>query len=254
MLQNLTIKEVQQFINNQEKNQELINILLADGRQGLKVLANKIKREIQERVFYEQLWSYEKRYWEKGLTVIGVDEVGRGPLAGPVVAAAVAFREIPDLYGLKDSKKLGEQAKELLASKIKEQGLFYNISLIDNNLIDQINILNASKLAMVNAVKGLGQAIDVLLIDGNFTIDYPVEQIPVVKGDEKVGSIAAAAIIAKVYRDNYMLTLHNKYPMYNFAKNKGYPTEEHYWALKKYGPSPVHRITFKGVKESLGGI
>ncbi|SET05666.1 ribonuclease HII [Anaerobranca gottschalkii] len=254
MLQDLTIKEVQQFVNNQEKNQELIDLLLADGRQGLKVLANKIKREIQERVFYEQLWNYEKKYWEKGLTVIGLDEVGRGPLAGPVVAAAVAFAKIPDLLGLKDSKKLGEQAKEDLADKIKEQGLFYNISVIDNNVIDQINILNASKLAMVNAVKGLGQAIDLLLIDGNFTIDYPAEQIPVVKGDEKVGSIAAAAIIAKVYRDNYMLALHKKYPMYNFAKNKGYPTEEHYWALKKYGPSPVHRITFKGVKEGLGGI
>lgn len=245
--QGMSIKQVYTLIENEEIKGELVSALLEDGRKGLEPLINKLKRKIKEKESYESLWNLETEYWKKNEIVVGLDEAGRGPLAGPVVAAAVMFTSVPDLIGLKDSKKLSELTKETLLAKIQSQAHFYRVSFIDNNIIDNINIFEATKLAMIEAVKDLN--VDTLLIDGNFVIKHSSHQIPVIKGDSKVGSIAAASILAKVYRDRHMLTLHEKYPIYNFAKNKGYPTEEHYWALKKYGPSPVHRITFKGVLE-----
>ena len=248
MFRHLTVAEVLQELNNHEVSQNLVKLLLADGRKGLKDLAIKVENQIKAKEKFLKLWEYEKLSWDKGETLVGTDEVGRGPLAGPVVAAAVSFKEIPDIIGINDSKRLNENTREDIAQEIKKCAS-YSISMVHHDVIDKINILNASKLAMVKAVKGLNLKVDLLLIDGNFKIDYPSEQKPIIKGDMFVGSIAAASILAKVFRDDYMLKLHEKYPMYNFKQNKGYPTEEHYWALRKHGPSKVHRISFNGVKE-----
>lgn len=249
--ENMSIKQIYELMEQKEKSQDIVSDLLADGRKGLLPLANRIQGQLEEARRFRSLWDQETKYWEQNKTVIGLDEAGRGPLAGPVVAAAVIFKNIPDMPKLKDSKKLSNLVKDELLQKIECQAYQHRVSFVDNNVIDKIDILKATKLAMLNAVKDFN--VDVLLIDGNFTIDHTCVQIPIVKGDAKVGSIAAASILAKVYRDRHMLTLHERYPVYNFAKNKGYPTEEHYWALRKYGPSPVHRITFKGVLSSSEG-
>lgn len=248
---NMSVKQVYELMEKEQKSQDIVSALLADGRKGLTPLANRIQRQLEEATRYKSLWDNELKYWEENKIVVGLDEAGRGPLAGPVVAAAVIFKSIPDISGLKDSKQLSNQSKDEYLEKIESQAYFRRVSFVDNNIIDKIDILKATKLAMLNAVKDFD--VDILLIDGNFTIEHTCEQIPVIKGDSKVGSIAAASILAKVYRDRHMLTLHERYPVYNFAKNKGYPTEEHYWALRKYGPSPVHRITFKGVRTSSEG-
>ncbi|QNO16390.1 ribonuclease HII [Alkalicella caledoniensis] len=249
MFEQMTIKQVENNINKMEKNYELVNALRADGRSGLVSLAGRVETQIKKMEHFYRLWCYEKEYWQQSLLVAGLDEAGRGPLAGPVVSAAVVFDNIPELFGINDSKKLSEQDRNELYGKIKEQAKYYSIGVADNTVIDKINILQATKTSMINAVKGIDASLGMLLIDGNFTIDLPLPQRPIVKGDSKVGSIGAASILAKVYRDEYMYKLHEKYPMYNFSKNKGYPTEEHLWAIRKYGPSPIHRLTFRGVKE-----
>lgn len=253
MFEQLSVKQVEINISSMEKSYSLINALLADGRKGLVRLATRIDLELKKREHFLQLWDYEQEYWQKKVLVAGIDEAGRGPLAGPVVSAAVVFTQIPDLLGINDSKKLSEQDRNELSIKIKKHAKHYAIGVADNTVIDSINILQATKTSMVNAVRGLGlgEPVSKLLIDGNFTIDLDLPQEAVVKGDSKVGSIAAASILAKVYRDEYMCKLHEKYPMYNFPKHKGYPTEEHLWAIQKYGPSPIHRLSFRGVKEGI---
>lgn len=197
-----------------------------------------------------KMLEYENKHYLKGCKYIaGVDEVGRGPLAGPVVAAAVVFRK--DLYmpEINDSKKLSEKKREQLFDVIKENALSYSIAFVDEKEIDEINILNATLKAFEKAVKGLNVVPDITLIDGNRCGDFPTPVETIVKGDSKSMSIAAASILAKVARDRYMTELDKLYPMYNFKKNKGYPTEEHTQAIIKYGPCPVHRLTFKRVRE-----
>lgn len=189
---------------------------------------------------------YENRAYDNGYkTVCGVDEAGRGPLAGPVFAAAVVLRKGQIIEGVNDSKKLSEKKREALFDKIKEEALYYCISLVDEKTIDDVNILNATFIAMNNVINGLAVKPDYALIDGNKIprgIDIDCEAV--VKGDSKSASVAAASILAKVSRDRYMLAMAEKYPQYKFEKHKGYGTKLHYEMLDEYGPSEIHRKSF----------
>ena len=190
-------------------------------------------------------FSYEKLAKEKGYSfVCGVDEAGRGPLAGPVCAAAVILPDDVQIEGLNDSKKLSEKKRELLFEEIKEKAIAYSIASASNEEIDQFNILNATMLAMARAIEGLPKKADYAIVDGNCVRNFPVPATTIVKGDAKSPSIAAASILAKVTRDRYCEEMDAMYPEYNFKKHKGYPTKDHYEALKKYGASEVHRKSF----------
>lgn len=176
--------------------------------------------------------------------VCGVDEAGRGPLAGPVHAAAVILPKGKIIEGVNDSKKLSEKKREALFDKIKEESLAYCIGVATPQEIDELNILQATFLAMKRAVDGLQIQPQFALIDGNKTPHLDIDMQAVVKGDAKSASIAAASILAKVSRDRYMLQMAEKYPQYQFEKHKGYPTKLHYEMLDKFGPSEIHRQTF----------
>ena len=185
-----------------------------------------------------------EKYAEGYTAVCGCDEAGRGPLCGPVVAAAVILPRDIVIEGLNDSKKLSEKKREALFEVIKEKAIAYGIAEASPAEIDEINILNASMLAMRRAVEKLGVKADFALIDGNTSRGFKIPTETVVKGDSKSYSIAAASILAKVTRDRGCAELDAAYPEYNIAKHKGYPTKEHMEAVKKYGPSPIHRRTF----------
>ncbi len=189
----------------------------------------------------------EKRIWAKGRIPAGVDEAGRGPLAGPVVAAAVILPQSFAIDGLDDSKKLTRQQRARIFDLITSAALDYAIGVVDHEAIDSINILRASLQAMEIAVNGLGRKPDFLLIDGNQRTSLLMPQETVIKGDSRCSSIAAASIVAKVRRDEIMDRYHELYPEYNFRSHKGYPTREHLEALKRHGPCPIHRRTFRGV-------
>lgn len=192
-------------------------------------------------------YSYERRIWKVGKLPAGVDEAGRGPLAGPVVAAAVILPKECEINGLNDSKKLSHQKREILYHQIKAVAVSIGVGIIEPDEIDRINILRAALLAMEIAVKKLNPKPDFLLIDGNIRTSLLIPQQAVIGGDSTCNSIAAASIIAKVARDLIMDDYHNIHPEYNFKKHKGYPTKEHFEALRKFGPCPIHRKTFKGV-------
>ena len=197
----------------------------------------------------EPTYNLELELKNKGYQyIIGIDEVGRGPLAGPVVAASVHIPEGFDTTGIKDSKKLSSKQREMFYNKIT-QICDYTISEVDNNIIDAINIREATKLAMRKCIYEMEEA-DFALIDGDFVpefIDIPAKAV--VKGDNISVSIAAASIVAKVHRDRILEALHVLYPVYNFKQNKGYGTQEHRDAIKLYGVTKYHRKTFSGVKE-----
>jgi ribonuclease HII len=176
--------------------------------------------------------------------VAGVDEVGRGPLAGPVVAAAVIFPPDIIIEGINDSKQLSEKERETLIPDILKKSISCSVSVISHSKIDEINILQASLLAMSISVSRLKIVPDLVLVDGNKKFEFMRPVLPIVKGDSKSFSIAAASIIAKVARDRVMKRLDIKFPQYSWNKNKGYPTREHIKAVKLYGPSPLHRKTF----------
>lgn len=190
---------------------------------------------------------FEKRIWAKGKIPAGVDEAGRGPLAGPVVAAAVVLPDDCTIDGLDDSKKLTRSKRGKIYEEIKSIAISYAIGIVEPEEIDRVNILRAALLAMEISVKKLTTKPDYLLIDGNQRTSLLLMQETIVKGDSKSCSIAAASIIAKVTRDRIMEEYHTKYPEYNFKGHKGYPTKEHYEAIKLHGPCPIHRRTFRGV-------
>ncbi len=197
------------------------------------------------------LLAYEKELYEEGIEYIaGTDEAGRGPLAGPVVAAAVILPKGLIITGVNDSKQLTEKKREELFDLINEKALAIGVCFIDNNKIDEINILEASRLAMMEAIKKLKIKPQYVLSDAMpMNIDIPVK--PIIKGDALSESIAAASIIAKVSRDRFMDEMDLKYPNYGFKKHKGYPTKDHIEAIKKYGITPIHRKTFKPIKTML---
>lgn len=198
------------------------------------------------------LWFYEKKALEKGFfNIAGVDEAGRGPLAGPVVSAAVILPVLSHLPDISDSKRLTPKKRVHLYEKIYDHAVSIGIGIIDAVEIDRINILQASLLSMAISVANLAPQPDCLLIDGLFSISSNVPQEPIPKGDALSISIAAASIVAKVTRDRLMERYHQDYPQFGFIKHKGYPTKAHKAAIRQHGCCPIHRRSFKGVKEYL---
>lgn len=196
-------------------------------------------------------YEYEKQAMEEGYSVVcGVDEAGRGPLCGPVCAAAVVLPVDCEIEGINDSKKLSEKKREAIFDVIKEKAIAYSVCMVDAKTIDEINILQATFKAMREAVEGLSVKADIALIDGNQKPGLSIEQRTIVKGDAKSISIAAASILAKVSRDRYMKEADEKYPEYQFAKHKGYGTKLHYEMIAEYGICDEHRCTF--LKKILG--
>jgi ribonuclease HII len=197
------------------------------------------------------LYNYERDLINKGITLIaGVDEVGRGPLVGPVVTAAVILPLNYQLEGLTDSKKLTEKKRDKFYDIIMHDAIAIGIGIKDNNVIDKINIYEATKEAMIEAINNLNIKPEHVLIDA-MPLEISIPHTSIIKGDAKSLSIAAASVIAKVTRDRYMYELDKKYPMYNYKKNKGYPTKEHIEAINKYGVNDLYRKTFGPVKDYL---
>jgi ribonuclease HII len=197
-------------------------------------------------------FEYEKYLLNSGFyNIAGTDEAGRGPLCGPVVAACVILdpKNLPE--GLNDSKKMTPVQRDSLYLIIQEKAVSIGIGIIDEKKIDKFNILRSSIIAMTKAFQSIKPEPDFILIDGNRKLPLKIHQSTIIKGDSKCMSIAAASIIAKVIRDRIMMKLHTLYPEYKLAKNKGYPTKEHFFALSKFGPSKIHRRSFKPVKEIL---
>lgn len=254
-----SIKEIRESLAAKAENDidmELIESLKCDQRSGVQKLAVKYIRIFEKKKVLREKWEKMNqlpfRLNHSGYRFIaGIDEAGRGPLAGPVVAAAVILDLNKPIYGLDDSKKISEKHREELYSIIYENALAIGVGIVDNFIIDDINILQATFKAMKKAISELSLKPDILLVDGNRDIpEMEIKQRAVVDGDGLVNSIAAASIIAKVTRDRIIKEYHQKYPEYGFYKNKGYGTGEHIAALKRYGPSPIHRYSFSIVNKS----
>jgi len=208
-------------------------------------MAVRIKYDDREKERLIKLTEYERKCYEQGYRLIaGVDEVGRGPLAGPVVAAAVILGEGVLIPGVNDSKKLSEQKREYLYGEIKSKALCCSIGIVDEKVIDDINILNATCLAMKKALEGLSHKPEYILLDAVTLKDVDIPQKGIIKGDSLSLSIAAASIIAKVERDRLVSAYDEIYPNFNFSKHKGYGTSEHIECIRKYGLLPIHRRSF----------
>ena len=218
-----------------------------DERAGVQKLVQQAQKRLdnlaKERARIETLKKYEKEYEACGY-ICGIDEVGRGPLAGPVVAGAVILPKDCNILYINDSKKLSEKKREELYDIIMEQAVATGIGMVGPGRIDEINILQATYEAMREAIHNLSVTPDILLNDAVTIPEVPIHQIPIIKGDAKSISIGAASIIAKVTRDRLMVEYDKVMPEYGFASNKGYGSKEHIEALKKYGPSPIHRRSF----------
>lgn len=235
---------------------ELLTAMARDSRSGVRQLYRSIRRRLAHRIREENhlaaLFRYEYELIQQGITLVaGVDEAGRGPLAGPVVAAAVILPCRASLLGLDDSKKLSTARRESLAVQIKRMSLDWSVGVATVSDIFSLNIHRASLLAMRRAVQGLSLVPQYLLVDGPHVLDLEVAQQSLVGGDGLSATIAAASILAKVTRDHLMRVCHHFYPQYGFDKHKGYPTPAHLEALARYGPCPLHRVGFRPVQEHL---
>ncbi len=204
----------------------------------------KEEKLLLERARLLNMRAYERKYEGEYSLICGIDEAGRGPLAGPVCAGACILKKDEEILYLNDSKKLSEKRREALFLEIKEKALAYSVAFVDEKRIDEINILNATYEAMRKAVESLSMKPDLLLVDAVHIPELDIKQVSIVKGDAASVSIAAASILAKVSRDHFMMKMDERYPEFGFSKHKGYGTKAHYEALKKYGPSPIHRETF----------
>ena len=257
----LTIKEIKAFAAELEINEqlpEIIKVLNQDSRKGVKKIAASLQRKMDKKdaviAKWKQMNEVEAELYKQGYqVVVGLDEAGRGPLAGPVVASAIVLDPDVKIYGLDDSKRLSQKKREKLFSEIKAKAKI-GIGQATSNEIDKYNIREATFVAMKRAIKNLLPVLDnnpdILLVDGNAVIpDLTVEQKSIIDGDADVNAIAAASIIAKVTRDNIIFEYAEKYPDYNFKSNKGYGTAEHIAALEKHGSSPIHRKSFGRVPE-----
>ncbi len=246
-----SISQIKAYIErlDSEEQQRLIPGLLADSRSGVRDLGRrvqgKLKREALEFERIDRMKRIESGLRQKGYTLVaGIDEAGRGPLSGPVVAAAVILPEDFFVPGIDDSKKLSPERRDYLYGIITQKAAAYGVGMVDNEEIDRINILRATYKAAAIAVERLKKKPDCLLLDAMKLPGCNLYQQSVVKGDSTCLSIAAASIIAKVTRDRYMDILDERYPQYNFSQNKGYGTKEHILAIMEHGPCPVHRKTF----------
>jgi ribonuclease HII len=251
-----TIKEITEKLSKvTDQNDDFFIQLKQDERKGVQTLIKRWNREQEQKQQQHEkfmfMTAYEQKYYKKGYRLMaGIDEVGRGPLAGPVVAAAVILPIDFYLPGIDDSKKLSEQKREQFFVEISEKAVSIGVGLIESNEIDQINIFEATKKAMLAAIQQLEPKPDFLLIDAvKLETGYPSEAI--IKGDALSVSIAAASIIAKVMRDRILKDYDQIYPQYGFARNAGYGTKEHLQAIELYGITPIHRKSFSPVKEYI---
>ncbi len=226
----------------------------SDSRSGVQSVILRAKKQLlaleKEKARMEKLKEYERKYADCAL-ICGIDEVGRGPLAGPVVAGAVILPKDCGILYINDSKKLSPEKREELDRAIRAEAVAVGIGEASPRRIDEINILNATYEAMRQAIKLLGVTPDILLNDAVTIPEVPIRQVPIIKGDAKSISIGAASIVAKVYRDNLMVELDAEYPAYGFASNKGYGAAAHIEALKTHGPCPIHRRSF--IKNFISG-
>ena len=248
-----TIKEVKERLAMiDELDHPLFEELILDGRAGVQAAISKRKRELQKQVDedlrLEKMLAYEKELYTQEIQLIaGVDEVGRGPLAGPVVAAAVILPKACKIPGLNDSKKIPKSKHKEIYEAVLQNAIAIGIGIKDNQVIDQVNIYEATKLAMMEAIGQLEPQPQHLLIDA-MKLDLPSPQTSIIKGDANSLSIAAASIVAKVTRDHMMEEFDKEYPGYDFAQNAGYGTAKHLAGLDKLGVTPIHRRSFEPVK------
>ena len=248
-----TIKEVKERLAMiDELDHPLFEELILDGRAGVQAAISKRKHELQKRVDedlrLEKMLAYEKELYTQGIQLIaGVDEVGRGPLAGPVVAAAVILPKACKIPGLNDSKKIPKSKHKEIYEAVLQNAIAIGIGIKDNQVIDQVNIYEATKLAMREAIGQLEPQPQHLLIDA-MRLDLPISQTSIIKGDANSLSIAAASIVAKVTRDQMMEEFDRKYPGYDFAQNAGYGTAKHLAGLDQLGVTPIHRRSFEPIK------
>ena len=248
-----TIKEVKERLAMiDELDHPLFEELILDGRAGVQAAISKRKRELQKQVDedlrLEKMLAYEKELYAQGIDLIaGVDEVGRGPLAGPVVAAAVILPKGCKIPGLNDSKKIPKSKHKEIYEAVLQNAVAIGIGIKDNQVIDQVNIYEATKLAMMEAIGQLEPQPQHLLIDA-MRLDLPIPQTSIIKGDANSLSIAAASIVAKVTRDQMMEEFDCEYPGYDFTQNAGYGTVNHLAGLHKLGVTPIHRRSFEPVK------
>lgn len=248
-----TIKEVKERLAMiDELDHPLFEELILDGRAGVQAAISKRKRELQKQVDedlrLEKMLAYEKELYTQGIHLIaGVDEVGRGPLAGPVVAAAVILPKACKIPGLNDSKKIPKSKHKEIYEAVFQNAIAIGIGIKDNHVIDQVNIYEATKLAMMEAIGQLDPRPQHLLIDA-MKLDLPISQTSIIKGDANSLSIAAASIVAKVTRDQMMEKFDQEYPGYDFAQNAGYGTAKHLAGLDQLGVTPIHRRSFEPVK------
>ena len=248
-----TIKEIkEQLASIQRLDDPLLTEWEQDSRSGVIQAIAKRKKEIQKRLDEDErlegMLAYEKECYARGMELIaGVDEVGRGPLAGPVVAAAVILPKACKIPGLNDSKKIPKSKHKEIYEAVLQNAIAIGIGIKDNHVIDQVNIYEATKLAMMEAIGQLGPQPQHLLIDA-MKLDLPIPQTSIIKGDANSLSIAAASIVAKVTRDQMMEEFDREYPGYDFAQNAGYGTAKHLAGLDKLGVTPIHRRSFEPVK------
>ena len=248
-----TIKEVKERLAMiDELDHPFFEELILDGRAGVQAAISKRKRELQKQVDedlrLEKMLAYEKELYTQGIQLIaGVDEVGRGPLAGPVVAAAVILPKGSKIPGLNDSKKIPKSKHKEIYEAVLQNAIAIGIGAKDNQVIDQVNIYEATKLAMMEAIGQLEPQPQHLLIDA-MRLDLPISQTSIIKGDANSLSIAAASIVAKVTRDQMMEEFDKEYPGYDFAQNAGYGTANHLAGLDQLGVTPIHRRSFEPVK------
>ena len=248
-----TIKEIKERLATiDDLDHPLFEELILDGRAGVQAAISKRKRELQKQVDedlrLEKMLAYEKELYAQGIDLIaGVDEVGRGPLAGPVVAAAVILPKACKIPGLNDSKKIPKSKHKEIYEAVLQNAISIGIGIKDNQVIDQVNIYEATKLAMMEAIGQLEPQPQHLLIDA-MKLDLPIPQTSIIKGDANSLSIAAASIVAKVTRDQMMEEFDCEYPGYDFTQNAGYGTANHLAGLDKLGVTPIHRRSFEPVK------
>lgn len=256
MNQSLSIKAVKELLTEihsltDERYLSLKQDVRKGVQQALTSFEKRIEKEQRRLQHFQEMQHFERQAYREGASAIaGVDEVGRGPLAGPVVAAAVILPKTIEDLGFEDSKKLSPAKRALIYRLIQEKALAIGVGIVDAEVIDRINIYQASRLAMQQAVSELKQQPDYLLIDA-MKIDVATPQIGIVKGDAKSISIAAASIVAKEVRDQMMVEFDLLYPGYDFANNAGYGTKKHLEGLERFGISPIHRRTYAPVKKYL---
>ncbi len=250
----LTVKEIEARLAEGEPSLEFIQACGKDKRSGVQRLWRKFQREQTERSRVKALYMYEHTALAEGAELIaGVDEAGRGPLAGPVVVGAVILPMDLFLPKLNDSKKLTPRARDILYDEICEKAIAMHCSIIDAETIDRVNIYQATMNGMYEAILALDPPPQKVLIDAVRLEKLPMPSLSIVQGDAKSASIAAASIIAKVTRDRLMVQYDAKYPEYGFAQHKGYGTAQHLKALRTYGPCPIHRRSFDPVREMMNG-